>query len=287
MAEDQGNKEEEKFEFTSKGEALYISLDQAVLKARRLAREGEQHYLQRLRWDEIIWIESNSETREDSYRVVLKFQRPARRTSEEQTGEEEFLFDLMGEVLDRQVLVWPVVGGDASVLTSGPAPPREPTKREPTKRQPAKREPGRVTGIEYTCEDCGHVFPSGVIRLGPKYCGGPPGARDCAGARRKKGMGAQQADPSGTSLRDLAGNLSLDAVLDLCRQRSTEIYIGCSGGGAALRQAPVEELRAMRTWRWHSPLADQRVADPQNWIPGAWFLAIVESKLHTSNPTLR
>ena len=281
MAEDQGKKEE-KFEFTAEGEALYISLDQAVLKARRLARESEQLYLQRLRWDEIVWLEASSESREDSYRVVLKFQRPARGMSEEQTGEEEFLFDLMGEVLDHQVLVWPDVGDDASVLTSGPA-----LAREPTKRQRTKREPSQATGIEYTCEDCGHVFPSGVIRHGAKYCGGSPGARDCAGARRKKGMGARQADPSGPSLQDLAGNLSLEAVLDLCRQRSTEIYIGYSGGGAALRQAAVAELRAMRTWRWHSPLADQKVADPQNWIPGNWFLAIVEPKLQTSNPTSR
>jgi hypothetical protein len=99
---------DEKIEFSDVGEALaYISLDQAVLQARRLVRQDEARYLERLKWDEIVWAETSSEQREDSYRVVLRFRRPARGLREEQTGEEEFLFDLTGVLQDRQVLLWP------------------------------------------------------------------------------------------------------------------------------------------------------------------------------------
>jgi len=110
MAEDDINKED-KFDFTSEGEALgYISLDQAVLRARLLVRQNEARYLERLGWDEVVWAEVNSDQREDTYRVVLQFRRPARGLGEEQTGEEEFLFDLAGNLQDRQVLVWPETG---------------------------------------------------------------------------------------------------------------------------------------------------------------------------------
>ena len=61
----------------------------------------------------MVWTESRSEQREDSYRVVLHFRRPARGLGEEQIGEEEFLFDLTGVLQDRQVLVWPE-GGEIS-----------------------------------------------------------------------------------------------------------------------------------------------------------------------------
>lgn len=107
MAQDENNKEDQ-FDFTREGEALgYISLDQAVLQARTQVRQDEARYLERLDWDEIVWAELDSEQREDSYRVVLQFRRPARGLREEQTGEEEFLFDLAGILLDRQVLLWP------------------------------------------------------------------------------------------------------------------------------------------------------------------------------------
>ncbi len=61
-------------EFDSSGETQgYISLDQAGLDARRLARQDEESYLERLGWDQIVWTDSSSEQREDSYRVVLRF----------------------------------------------------------------------------------------------------------------------------------------------------------------------------------------------------------------------
>ncbi len=57
-----------KDEFDSSGEAVgYISQDQAILEARRLAREDEERYRQRLGWEEIVWTELESQRREDSY----------------------------------------------------------------------------------------------------------------------------------------------------------------------------------------------------------------------------
>ena len=107
MAEDQG-KEEEKFDFTGEGEAVnYISLPQAVLAARRLARENDEHYKERLGWTEVVWTELHSESiSEDYYKVVLQFRRPGREVSEEQTGEEEFLFYLARQRWSRIILLW-------------------------------------------------------------------------------------------------------------------------------------------------------------------------------------
>jgi len=109
MAEDQGNQEEKKFDFTGEGEAVeYITLPQAILLARRLARENDEGYKESFGWGGIVWTELRSETiGEDYYRVVLQFNRPQRGVLEAQTGEEEFLFDFTGILQDRQVLLWP------------------------------------------------------------------------------------------------------------------------------------------------------------------------------------
>ena len=116
---------QKKDEFDPSGEtAGYVSLDQALLEARRLARQNDERYIHQLGWDQIVWAESSSEQREDSYRVVLQFRRPARRIREEQTGEEEFLFDLTGKLQDRQVLVWPE-GAPPGDRSSPAAPSRE------------------------------------------------------------------------------------------------------------------------------------------------------------------
>ena len=91
-------------QFDTAGEAMgYISLDQAILLARQQAREDGERYRQRLGWEEIVWSEISSEQREDTYRVVLQFRRPARGLREQQTGEEEFVFDLTGTLEFRQV----------------------------------------------------------------------------------------------------------------------------------------------------------------------------------------
>jgi hypothetical protein len=149
-----------------------------------------------------------------------------------------------------------------------------------TPRPPAPR-----TVLQYQCEDCGEPFPSHIHRQGPKYCGGSPGARDCRGARGRNGMGPKQVDSAGPSVETCRLNTRLEGVLKLCEQRSKEVYVGYSGGGPALRQAVVDGSHAEKPWKWHDPRANGRVADPWNWIPGSWFLAIVASKPQVSNWT--
>ena len=150
MVEDQG-KEEGKFDFTTEGEVLeYISLQQAVLLSRRQARESDERYKERLGWEEIVWTELRSEAvGEDYYRIVLQFRRPARGILEEQTGEEEFLFDLTGVLQDRQVLLWPesLSAGQGEVDTTAmpqsmmphPAAPARPRGRRGTEQSSAHR----------------------------------------------------------------------------------------------------------------------------------------------------
>ncbi len=77
--ESQGDDAEKRdsFEFDDAGEEMdYISLDQAVLRARQMAQDDEERYRQRLNWDAIVWSEISSERREDTYRVLLQFRRP-------------------------------------------------------------------------------------------------------------------------------------------------------------------------------------------------------------------
>jgi len=105
VAEDKNN-EEEKFDFTSEGEG-YISLDAAILSARQLVRQDEQHYLSRTGWDEIVWSTSESEAGDAIIKVILQFRRPGREVPAEESGLEEFLFDYNGALQDRQVLSWP------------------------------------------------------------------------------------------------------------------------------------------------------------------------------------
>ena len=53
MAEDQGKEEEKKFDFTAEGEAVeYITLPQAILLARRQARENDEGYKESFGWGE-------------------------------------------------------------------------------------------------------------------------------------------------------------------------------------------------------------------------------------------
>ena len=55
--------------FDNTGEDLgYISLDQALLQARVLARQDEARYLQRLSWDEIVWTEYSTGPRRQRHR---------------------------------------------------------------------------------------------------------------------------------------------------------------------------------------------------------------------------
>ena len=74
MAEDQGKKEEEKFEFDSAGQALgYISLDQARILAMRTAREAPGDYGRRFRNVPMAFEAVEDNETEDHYRVTLSF----------------------------------------------------------------------------------------------------------------------------------------------------------------------------------------------------------------------
>ena len=129
MAEDKG-KEEEKFDFTPAGEG-YISLDAAIVNARRLVRQDEQRYLNRTGWEEIVWSTRESDARDDSIKVILQFQRPGRELPEDESGLEEFLFDYNGELQDRQVLSWPTKPSAPTVTESAPTPIPTPTSPSP------------------------------------------------------------------------------------------------------------------------------------------------------------
>ena len=96
------------FDFDETGEEItYITLPQAVIKARQTARRDDVHYRNRLGWQEIVWTEKQSEKRDDFYWIVLRFSQPAHGVTDIQTGEEEFVFDEVGNLVDRQVLAWP------------------------------------------------------------------------------------------------------------------------------------------------------------------------------------
>ena len=157
MAEDQG-KEEEKFDFTSDGEEIgYISLDQAILLARQQAQEDGERHRRRLDWDEIIWSEITAEEREDTFRIVLQFRRPGRVVYEEQTGEEEFVFNQTGALVFRQVLAWPE-GGAPQEEPSAPI-PMSPINDEDVVQSPSDAAPFEDSA---TKEDYEELRPDGI-----------------------------------------------------------------------------------------------------------------------------
>ncbi|MCH8281988.1 MAG: hypothetical protein IIC96_15060 [Chloroflexi bacterium] len=84
MVEEEGKKDEEKFEFTAEGEALgYISLDQAQVLAMRTAREAPGVYGTTYRDIPMAFeVVENADT-EDHYVITLSFRprdsSPARR----------------------------------------------------------------------------------------------------------------------------------------------------------------------------------------------------------------
>ena len=139
-------------EFDSAGEAKsYISLDQAVLQAMRMAKQDEAGHARRLGWEEMVWVQARSEEREDSYVVVLEFRPPGRDLSKARTGEEEFIFDHTGELIGRQVLVWP------ETASIGPPPPPEPPPEVNRYLQEARRR--RLEEAGRRIEKLKHLFP--------------------------------------------------------------------------------------------------------------------------------
>ena len=106
MAEDQGNKEEDKFEFTAEGEALaWIGLEQARVVALRHARDNPDFYPHQYRNLPLAQEVIASEEGEDYYYVRLSF-RPSGRFRGE-SGVELFTIDKSGSIELRQILSEP------------------------------------------------------------------------------------------------------------------------------------------------------------------------------------
>ena len=110
MAEEQGEKEEQKFEFDSAGEALgYISLDQARILAMRTAREAPGAYGRRFRNVPMAFEAVEDNETEDHYMVTLSFRPQGQFTGA--PGQEQFFIEKEGTVAHRQVLGLPVPEG--------------------------------------------------------------------------------------------------------------------------------------------------------------------------------
>jgi len=110
VAENEGKKEEEKFEFTPEGEALgYISLDQARILAMRTAREAPGDYGRRFRNVPMAFEGVEANETEDFYEVTLAFRPQGAFTGTQ--GQEQFFIEKEGNVAVRQVLSLPEVAG--------------------------------------------------------------------------------------------------------------------------------------------------------------------------------
>ena len=106
MAEDHGEKQEEKFDFTREGEGLgYISLDQARVLAMRTARETPGAYGSGFADVPMAFEVIEAEETEDHYVITLSF-RPQGEFVGRQ-GREQFFIEKEGTVAHRQVLALP------------------------------------------------------------------------------------------------------------------------------------------------------------------------------------
>ena len=109
MAQEEGNKEEEKLEFDSAGQALgYISLAQARLLAMQTARETPGDYGGRFSSVSMAFEITESAEDEDYYNITLSF-RPQGDFSG-RPGREQFFIEKEGAIAHRQVLALPRLG---------------------------------------------------------------------------------------------------------------------------------------------------------------------------------
>ena len=107
MVEDEGKKEEEKFEFDSTGEALgYISLDQARVLAIEHARDNRDFYGRRYSRVELAWEVVSQEESEDYYDIRLSYR--SARGFRGEAGVEQFTIDKLGPIRLRQILSEPL-----------------------------------------------------------------------------------------------------------------------------------------------------------------------------------
>jgi hypothetical protein len=105
MAEEEGKKEEEKFEFDSAGQAVaYISLDQARVLEVQHARDNREFY-ERYATAELVWEVVSAEETEDYYEIKLVY-RPGREFRG-RAGVEQFTIDKTGPIELRQILQEP------------------------------------------------------------------------------------------------------------------------------------------------------------------------------------
>ena len=113
MAEDQGEKEEQKFEFDSAGEAVgYITLEQARVLAIQHARDNTDFYGPAYSRVTLVFEVVSQEEGEDYYDIRLSF-RPSGRFRGE-PGLEHFIIDKTGNIQVRQILDEPsTLGGPA------------------------------------------------------------------------------------------------------------------------------------------------------------------------------
>ena len=106
MFQDEEKKEEEKFEFTSEGEAVgYISLDQARVLAIEHARDNLEFYGSDYANQELVWEVLSQDESEDYYDIRLSY-RPGG-TFRGRPGAEQFTIDKLGEIRLRQRLQAP------------------------------------------------------------------------------------------------------------------------------------------------------------------------------------
>ena len=110
VAENEGKKAEEKFEFTPEGEALgYISLDQARILAMRTSREAPGEYGRRFRNVPMAFEVVEANETEDFYEVTLSFRPQGAFTGTQ--GQEQFFIEKEGNVTVRQVRSLPTAAG--------------------------------------------------------------------------------------------------------------------------------------------------------------------------------
>ena len=133
--------------------------------------------------------------------MVLQFRRPARGLREEQTGEEEFIFDLTGSLIDQQVLVWPE-GGDAQTgpVSAGPSPEAEasaqspPVGASPASQAEVPVEPRPAPSAAATHAEVSASPPPTVRKPGPPPVSQPITIGDMELAGRDRRFGASLID---------------------------------------------------------------------------------------------
>ena len=116
MAEGQGKKDEEKFDFTAQGEGTdYLTLDQARFVAMQTARETPGNYGPALQSVPMVFEVVDAEETEDDYSLTLTF-RPEGEFAGT-PGREQFVFrNKIGQVAFRQVLALPRPGRRIPVI---------------------------------------------------------------------------------------------------------------------------------------------------------------------------